>query len=80
MNISSIIMVGFAVASCNTTSSMSVPKAKTEISRNINQPVSQQASFALSRVLANIKRGTTVGHFPASGIEGTESYGCNAGM
>ena len=83
MNFSSIamvVMVGFAVASCNTTSSMSVPKAKTEISRNINQPVSQQASFARSRVLANIKRGTTVGHFPASGVEGTEGYGCNARM
>ena len=78
MNFSSIamvVMIEFTVAS-----SMSVPKAKTEISRNINQPVNQQASFALSRVLANTKYGSTAGHFPVSGIEGTESYGCNAGM
>ena len=75
-----VVLVGFAVASCNTTSSMNVPKAKATVSRNIDQPPSQQASFALTRVLANLKRGTTVGHFPGGGVEGVEGYGCNARM
>ncbi len=83
MNVASVIvavLIGFAVASCNTTSSMNVPKAKTTVSRNIDQPPSQQASFALSRVLANLKRGTIVGHFPGGGVDGVEGYGCNARM
>ena len=73
-------VAGLAVASCNTTSSMNVPKANNTGSRNIDAPVSRQASFALSKILANLKRGTTIGHFPASGVEGVEGYGCNAGM
>ena len=83
MNVASVIvavLIGFAVASSNTTSSMNVPKAQTTVSRNIDQPPSQQASFALSRVLANLKRGTIVGHFPGGGVDGVEGYGCNARM
>ena len=71
---------GLAVASCNTTSSMNVPKAKSTASRNIDAPAGQQSTFALSRILANLKRGTTIGHFPASGVDGVEEYGCNARM
>ena len=41
----------------------------------------EQATFALSKVVANIKRGTSILHFPASGLSdlGVKRTLCNAG-
>jgi S1-C subfamily serine protease len=44
---------------------------------DITLPENKQASFALNRVVANIKRGTTIAHFPAGGVAGIEGTLCN---
>lgn len=73
----------FAVASmmfaaaCNTTATMEMPAVDKKDLIEVTEPTEKQASFALSKVVANIKRGTTIAHFPAAGVEGTDGYLCN---
>ena len=65
------------VAACNTTATMEMPAVDKKDLIEVTEPTEKQASFALSKVLANIKRGTTIAHFPAAGVEGTDGYLCN---
>ncbi len=73
----------FAVASmmfaaaCNTTATMEMPAVDKKDLIEVTEPTEKQASFALSKVVANIKRGTIIAHFPAAGVEGTDGYLCN---
>jgi S1-C subfamily serine protease len=75
------IFVLFATVACNTTSSMQVPEVTASQQIKVTKPVEEQASFALSKVIASIKRGTTIVHFPARGLTdlGVKGSLCNAG-
>jgi serine protease Do len=77
--IASAIALGQMVSACNTISQMKVPKLSVSEVETIDAPTSQQASFALKKVVANIKRGTAIAHFPAGGVivVGMDDYLCN---
>lgn len=66
-----------SVSGCNTTGPMTVPKISAGDIVVLDKPANQQASFALSKVVANIRRGTVIGHFPAGGVEGVDGTLCN---
>ncbi len=65
------------VAACNTTARMELPAVQKKALIEVTKPTAKQASFALNKVIANIRSGTTIAHFPAAGVEGTEGYLCN---
>jgi hypothetical protein len=54
---------------CNTTTMMAVPMVRNPDPITVSAPRSKQATFALSKVIANIRRGTTIAHFPAAGLD-----------
>lgn len=56
---------------------MQVPVVSSQTAITIDKPVRDQATFALSKVVANIKRGTVIGHYPAGSIEGVYGTLCN---
>ncbi|MCH7711868.1 MAG: serine protease [Proteobacteria bacterium] len=64
-------------AACNTTATMELPTVEKKDLIEVTEPTEKQASFALSKIVANIKRGTIIAHFPAAGVEGTDGYLCN---
>ncbi len=66
-----------SVSACNTTGTMELPKVSSNDIVKLDTPVQDQASFALTKVVANIRRGTTIANFPAGGVEGVESGLCN---
>lgn len=66
-----------ALAACNMTGPMNVPLATTADPVFIEKPTEEQASFAMSKVVANIRRGTVIGHYPAGGISGVDGTLCN---
>ncbi|WP_334128898.1 S1C family serine protease [Sneathiella sp.] len=68
------------LVSCNTTGIMAVSKVPPAHVDPVTIPLSQQSSFVLQKVVANIKRGTIIGHFPASGnmdAVGVDGFLCN---
>lgn len=65
------------VAGCNMTSRMEIPALAQADVGEMGKSVHDQPSFALSKVVANIKRGTTIAHFPAAGVDGVEGNLCN---
>ena len=75
--LSSVAVALGLLAACNTTSKMEVPTVTNQQLLNVATPVEKQASFALSKVIANIKRGTIIGKFPGSSIEGVKGTLCN---
>ncbi|MEX1034635.1 MAG: trypsin-like peptidase domain-containing protein [Sneathiella sp.] len=80
MNYKFLLLLFPLLVSCNTTGVMVVPKALPAQIASVNTPVSQQSSFVLQKVVANIKRGTIIGHFPAAGnmdAVGVDGYLCN---
>ena len=56
---------------------MVVPKVTNTDLIEVAIPANKQASFALSKVIANLKRGTTIAHFPGAGVKGVEGTFCN---
>ena len=72
-----LVVAAGLMAGCNTTSRMDLPKLKSYELMEVNKPLSEQTTFALSKIVANLKRGTTIIHFPAAGVEGIDSYYCN---
>lgn len=72
-----ILMLSALLASCNTTSTMEVPKAAALDAIKFDKPVNKQASFLLTKVVANLKRGTVIAHFPGGGVKGVDGYFCN---
>ncbi|TQV79780.1 S1C family serine protease [Denitrobaculum tricleocarpae] len=61
---------------CNTTGSMVVTPIEPPEAVTISQPAHAQASFALTKVIANLRRGTVISHFPANG-KGVGGIQCN---
>ena len=74
-----VAIISLFTASCNMTAPMPVPRAFPGTLVNIDAPASQQASFALSRIVANLRRGEVVAHFPTAGVEGVDDILCNQG-
>ncbi len=65
------------VTGCGTTEMMSIPTVETSDVAGIDAPTDQQASFALHRVVADIRRGTPIVHFPSAGVPDVDGYLCN---
>jgi serine protease Do len=76
-NLIFLFTIALLIGGCNTTSRMLIPIVKETELLSINKPKSDQATFALTKVIANLKRGTTIVHFPSAGVEGVNSYLCN---
>ena len=53
------------LAACNTTSLMEIPQVEQVSVEPLTNPTMDQASFVLSKVVANIRRGTPILHYPA---------------
>lgn len=71
------VAIAALVGACSTIGPMEIPKITSAKLIKINKPVARQPSFALAQVIANIKRGTTFLHFPASGVKGVKGTLCN---
>ena len=70
-----IFPVAFLVA-CNFTPEMAIPEiSDVELSESLD-PFADQVTFALFKIVANIRRGTSIIHFPGSGM-GTGGFLCN---
>lgn len=74
--LTTLALITAVVAACNTTDLMELPKTQDVEPIEVSAPLSEQVTFALSKVVANIKRGTTIAHFPAGGLD-VEGYLCN---
>lgn len=69
---------GLVLSACNTTPLMVMPEVKVPDAAALTMPISKQASFRLDKVIAVIKRGTVVLHFPAQGLQtNVEGSLCN---
>ncbi len=67
----------FLVVACNTTSSMNIPNVSTTSGTEVTVPATKQASFALSKIIAGLKRGEPIAHFPGAGVKGVDGTLCN---
>jgi serine protease Do len=67
----------FLVSGCGTTDTMSIPKVESSEVAGIDVPTDKQASFALRKVVVDIKRGTAIAHFPSAGVPGVDGHLCN---
>lgn len=65
------------LSGCGMTETMAVPKVETSEVANVDVPMHSQATFALSKVIAGIRRGTPIAHFPSGGVDNTDGYLCN---
>lgn len=81
LRLGAVILVGLALGSCKTVASMAVPKpgpippATAETARNsLFHNKDEQAKFALMKVIAKLRRGQVIGHFP-TGYSVVESSG-----
>ena len=74
--LTTLALITAVVAACNTTDLMDLPKTQDVEPIEVSAPLSEQVTFALTKVVANIKRGTTIAHFPAGGLD-VEGSLCN---
>lgn len=65
------------VTGCGMTETMTMPKFAPANVANVDAPTEKQTTFALSKVVANIRRGTPIAHFPTGGVDGVDGYLCN---
>lgn len=65
------------VTGCGTTDTMPIPKVASSDVAGIDVPTDKQASFALRKVVVDIKRGTAIAHFPSAGVPGVDGHLCN---
>lgn len=72
-----LVLAAVGAAACNTTSRLEIPKIASVEAPVIETNVLEQASFRLDRVVARIRRGDTILHFPAWGVDGTDGFSCN---
>lgn len=78
-SILSFMAVLLAFSGCNTTPRIEVPEAAVAAPIEVVTPIGDQASFALSKVIANIRRGQKILQFPGSGFseKGIKGSRCN---
>ena len=72
-----LFVIALLIGGCNTTGTMKLPAIEAIDLLEVKKPLEDQASFVLNKVIANIKRGTVIAHFPADGVEGVEGTMCN---
>ena len=72
-----LILVALLVGGCNSAPKMEISAIKASKLIEVTKPLSDQASFALTKVIANIKRGTVIARFPAVAIDGVDAVLCN---
>jgi serine protease Do len=77
LKISTAAWAGLLLASCNTTPEMEVPRAGPVTPIQVDAPTRNQASFALKKVIVDLPRGTTIAHYPSSGVKGVKGTLCN---
>jgi len=70
--------LGVLASGCNLTSRMEIPRVSQTGALQLENSQSALPSFALEGVVANIRRGTPIAHFPMNGVPGTEGTFCNA--
>lgn len=80
-NASRVIFVAlgfaFVLSGCNTTAPLDIPEvAEAPVLARTNINLSPDATFALTKIVTDIRRGEIIGAFPSHGIE-TEGYLCN---
>lgn len=71
------VSVLIMIAGCGTTDTMSIPKVASSDVSGVDAPTDKQASFALHKVVADIRRGTPIVHFPSAGVPGVDGHLCN---
>lgn len=71
------VSVLIMIAGCGTTDTMSIPKVASSEVSGVDAPTDKQASFALHKVVADIRRGTPIVHFPSAGVPGVDGHLCN---
>lgn len=72
-----VLFAAFFIAACNTTGSMPIPESQSSEPVEITTPLTEQATFVLSKIIANIRRGETIAHFPGMGVDGVDGSYCN---
>lgn len=65
------------ITGCNTMSPMTVAAPVSIQPAQINTAARNQATFALAKIVADLKRGAIVGRFPAGGVNGVSGTLCN---
>lgn len=71
-----LICGALLMTGCNT-ASMTVAAPAFIQPVQIDTPARNQATFALSKIVANLQRGAVVGRFPAGGVNGVSGTLCN---
>jgi hypothetical protein len=66
-----------AVAGCNTTSPMTIPERPDPLLHPVHGQQANRPTFALSKVIAGLRRGTVIAHFPAWGSKNASGSFCN---
>ncbi|SDG77803.1 S1C family serine protease [Roseospirillum parvum] len=73
-----LLVAGLLLAGCNTTKPMEMPRpTHTGVSAAAANPMGGLEKMALTRVVADIPRGTVIAHLPSSGIDDLEGHLCN---
>ncbi|MEE8333537.1 MAG: S1C family serine protease [Alphaproteobacteria bacterium] len=72
-----VIAMVALLGACNSVGRLDIPTIAPTKLIEIKKPITSQASFALAKVIANIKRGTTVFHFPRGSFLGEAGTYCN---
>src|SRR3546814_10661192 len=71
--------LGFSLllSACNATAPLDIPEVgEAPTLSNVSIDFAPEATFALTKIVADIKRGEVIGAFPSHGIE-TEGYLCH---
>ncbi len=64
-----VVWSGLILSACGTTGLMEMPKVELMDAPAVTMPLHRQATFLLDKVVANIKRGTIILHFPSEGLQ-----------
>lgn len=75
--ISTLIGGMLALAACNTTSPMTIPERPDPVLHPVFGQQAGRPTFALSKVITGLRRGTVIAHFPAWGSENASGRFCN---
>ena len=72
-----VIIACLLTLACNTTKPMKIPVIRNTDVQPVDVPINKQVAFALQKVVASIRRGTPVVHFPGGGSDVVDGYLCN---
>lgn len=73
-----VLLVGLTLAACNTVQPMNMPRETLGgASAAAANPMGRLEKIALTRVVADIRRGTVIAHLPMSGLDNLNGWRCN---